>query len=604
MRFLALFLAAGSAPSVAAAPSGPRPPISVSNGVVCIAGRPLLRFRTSLAGVPPDPRAALVALRLQEMISQGRSPRSVHWRKDGPNAHVRVGDLLLWCVTPEEARAQRSMPASLAETWARRLTGLLSTPVLAVSTRRLVVPVGENRSLAFTGLLQAPQAVAGGTGVVRVTLEPQRRRAVVCGLKPGHAHLTFSHEGVSIPVDAVVRKFAGRLADRAEGSVTGWVAPRELVTRVAMAAARQAVSVEPGAAARLGEPRVRGGVAAGSTTHVSVPVRIYGPRYLPVVGEVAVAVHNERLPRAEEPELFYSNDPEQVKAYGTLFLGRLSAERPARLLYHHLNARGGRLALTVDVVNPAREPVRLHITEGNASPAADPLRAGHRAARAFLRNQRAGTGYIAVLPPRSFVTVAHYALQPGEVASGLCCLRQLDGSAGCYVQVKADDVRSPFVRPPNGKEPLSATVFGTAVKPVAAVYDVGGGWTFIRLGSPEQRGASRLSEEGFGDYGVTYDIALTLNNGTPHAQKVGLVFEAASGAARGLFVVDGKMVETRTLNAQEEMLLAVYSLPAGGMRNVRVSTLPLSGSAYPARLVVRELPQWSAARPGAMLHAQ
>jgi hypothetical protein len=586
--------------SAAAAPASTGVPVTAANAVVSIAGRPVLRFRTALGGVPPDQRADIVALRLQEKLAQGADPRSLRTVKEGRAAAVFFGNTLLLRVTPAEARAQQSLPAALAGLWTHRLRALLTMPPLTVSRQQLTVPLGERRSLTFGGLLRSVQSVSGEQGTVAVTLGAQGRSASVRGLAAGDTRLVFANGQARIAVAVRVRPYAGHLPKLAEAAVTGRPAPAELVERVAIAAVKQALSLQPGASGRFG-PVPRRSLRPGHYTRLAVPVRLSGPGCLPVAGKVPVVVRNQRLPAAGAPRLFYSNHPERVKGYGTLFLGRIAAGQPARLLYHHQNAMGRRFALTVDLVNPGDQPVRLHVIEGTTRPFTDPMSAGHFAARSFLRHQRAGIGYITVLPPRSLVTIAHHLLPHGKVASGLFGLRQLAGDSDCLVQVKVVDPLSPFVRPPESSDQLSATIFNSAVKPVAAVYEVGGQWSFIRLGSANQRGPSRLSEEGFGDYGVTYDISLTMINPTEHARKVGLVFEAASGKARGLFVVDGKTVETRALNAHDELVLAVYTLPPGGMRNVRVTTLPLSGSAYPARLVLRELPRAAAIRPGTLL---
>ncbi len=594
-------LALASAGVLAAAPARVRPPIAAAAGVVSVAGHPALRFRTTLGAVPPDQRAEIVAYRLDEQLALGVPPRSILPRKIGPVVDVLFGEMLLFTVTREEAAAQQSLPESLAALWAHRLRALLTAPLLTVSATRVVVPLGETRQVSFGGLLRMPQSVAGGASVVAATLDAGQGRAILRGVKSGDARVLFSYGSLSLAVDVVVRPYAGQIAAGAEGMVTGTPAPRSLIRRMAVAAAREALVLQPGGRAQAEQPDVPRGLLPGRYTRVSVPVRITAPGCLPMAGRVVVAVSNQRLPQAEAPRLFYSNEPERVDRYGTLFLGRLGAERPARLLYHHQNSLGRRFALTVDVINPGETPVHLHVTEGRAPEAPDPIKAGHYAGREFLRNQRAGIGYITTLPARSLVTVVQYVLAPWEVASGLFALRQLDGSVGCFVQVKADDAHSPFVRPADDTHDLSPTIFGPAIKPLAAVYEVGGRWTFIRVGSRQQSGPSRLSEEGFGDYGVTYDIAVTLSNPTNAPQKVGLVFEAASGSARGLFVVDGKMVETATVDAHHEVVIATYMLPPGGMRNVRVSTLPLSGSAYPARLVLRDLPWQAAIRPGHVL---
>ncbi len=602
VRFLLLILCiVGGIGCTGAASAQATLPVTASQATVAIAGRPVLRIRTSLGGVPPEQRAAIVAGRLQELLARGVPPRRIVSRKAGKNAELLYGPTLLLTVTPQEARAQNSSAASLAALWGHRLRALLSTPLLTVDRREVTVPLGETRMITFGGLLRCPDTVTGEQGIVSLNLDGVGRRAVIRGLQSGSTRLVFARGDASISVDVSVRPYAGRIPSEAECFVTGNPALPDLVARVARAAVRDALTLEPGAWSRVGAPITRRGVHAGRTLRVNVPVHLAGAGYLPVTRQVPVTVRNLRLPRAGEPGLFYSNDPEQVGEYGTLFLGRLTTQRPVRLLYHHQNKMGQALALSVDVINLSDEPASLHVVEGQGQPHPDPLRVGHEAAREFLKHQRAGMGYISVLPPRSRVTIVNHVLRPWQVGSGIFGLRQLEGTTGCLVQVKADDPQSPFVRAPDGNEPLSKTVFQSAVKPISASYKAGGQWTFIRLGSAFKAGASRLSEDGFGDYGVTYEIALTLSNPEEDERKVGLIFEAASGAARGLFLIDGKMMETKTLSAHQELVLATYSLPPGAKRTVHVTTLPLSGSAYPARLVLPSLPETVAVRPGTLL---
>ena len=96
-------------------------------------------------------------------------------------------------------------------------------------------------------------------------------------------------------------------------------------------------------------------------------------------------------------------------------------------------------------------------------------------------------GYVATLPGHSSLTLARHILAPWYVASGLYAIRQLDGAAGCFVQVKVDDVASPFVRPADGSDADSPTIFPTAFKPLSAEYELGGRWAFMRLGSARSR---------------------------------------------------------------------------------------------------------------------
>ena len=568
--------------------------MTASHATVAIADRPVLRIRTSLGGVSPEQRAAIVARRLQELLARGVPPRRLVSRKAGKNAELLYGSTLLLTVTPQEARAQNSSAASLAALWGHRLRALLSTPLLTVDRRQVTVPLGETRAISFGGLLRCPDTVTGEQGIVSLDLDGARRRAVIRGLQRGSTRLVFARGDASITVDVSVRPYAGRIPSGAECFVTGNPALPDLVARMARAAVRDALALEPGAWSHVGAPATKRGVHAGRALRVSVPVRLAG-WLSPVTGDVPVTVRNLRLPRAGEPGLFYSNDPEQVEGYGTLFLGRLTTDQPVRLLYHHQNKMGRAFALSVDVINPGDEPARLHVVEGQGKPHPDPLRVGHEAAREFLKHHRAGMGYISVLPPRSRVTIVHHVLRPWHVGSGLFGLRQLEGTTGCLVQVKADDPRSPFVRAPDGDEPLSETVFQSAVKPIAASYEAGGRWTFIRLGSAFKAGASRLSEDGFGDYGVTYEMALTLSNPGRRRGRWTHLRGGLWGARRLPHRWQGG---ERRLSAHQELVLATYS--PRGEAQVHVTTLPLR-SAYPARLVLRSLPATVSVRPGTLL---
>jgi hypothetical protein len=102
----------------------------------------------------------------------------------------------------------------------------------------------------------------------------------------------------------------------------------------------------------------------------------------------------------------------------------------------------------------------------------------------------------------------------------------------------------------------------------------------IRGGADAQR---RLE----GNYGVFYDIELTLENPTDKPANARLVFEPTAGLAGGVFWIDGRTVEIPQANLPKEITLAQYPLAPGAKQTVQVLTLPLSGSNYPAQLVVR-----------------
>jgi hypothetical protein len=120
---------------------------------------------------------------------------------------------------------------------------------------------------------------------------------------------------------------------------------------------------------------------------------------------------------------------------------------------------------------------------------------------------------------------------------------------------------------------------------VRARYRVGDPWTFIPVGQrpiPGRNGKLRLD----GNYGVLYEIDLRLENPTSEPRTVDVALSPDAGDARGVFCIDGRLIEVSPL-AGHDTLLASFRLEAGETREVPVRTLPVAGSAYPARIVVR-----------------
>ena len=173
--------------------------------------------------------------------------------------------------------------------------------------------------------------------------------------------------------------------------------------------------------------------------------------------------------------------------------------------------------------------------------------------------------------------------------SGLFHFVLLSGSR-VTVQIRAEppDIIPEFrlVRP-------NPEVYSTTRKRIEQTYSVGGRWSFISFGrEPIQSRDS--SHPLLGNYGVVYDLTLNLENRTNDRNAADVVFDPSAGVARGVFIVDGKMIETSHLRPPQEFVLGSYPLAPGERRTVHVLTMPLAGSNYPARIVVR--PRYTIAR--------
>ena len=75
-----------------------------------------------------------------------------------------------------------------------------------------------------------------------------------------------------------------------------------------------------------------------------------------------------------------------------------------------------------------------------------------------------------------------------------------------------------------------------------------------------------------------------------------LTLSPDAGDARGVFVIDGSFIEAPVTSPPLEADLATFRLQPGERRTVRVQTLPVGGSSYPARLILKPAAPLRAAR--------
>jgi hypothetical protein len=379
------------------------------------------------------------------------------------------------------------------------------------------------------------------------------------------------------------------------------VAPADLIARQVLAAVRQSVTVTPGATLKVLEEAVRTvPLEPGKGATVAVPVRANGPEMFAVERTALVSVVNRQLPPAPTTALFFSNDPELVRQPGTLFVGRVpdAPNTTTRLLYHHQSAAPAPLRFSAELINDSDEAISVQVVGGDAGPVRDTVWVGFRAASEFLTAHQADCGVIVGVPARSRLPLSSLRLNPDLTISGLLQVRVLSGPAP-LVRVAVADAESNAPEPAllpvpigdaigfSGANAFSDHVYANPVKRVEETYTVGGSWAFVRFGRTPLQSAVDPATVLHGNYGVDYDITLRLNNPTDQPAPARIVFDPSAGLASGLFVLDGRRIEIPQINIPRDFTLASYVLQPGEARTVRIRTIPVSGSNYPATIVVK-----------------
>jgi hypothetical protein len=128
-------------------------------------------------------------------------------------------------------------------------------------------------------------------------------------------------------------------------------------------------------------------------------------------------------------------------------------------------------------------------------------------------------------------------------------------------------------------------------------YTVGGRYGFLRIGMRPIRRQDRGSQLD-GNFGVIYNIKASMTNSTQEATDVEVVFEASAGYSGGLFLLDGDFIRTPFLAPKDEVRIGRYLLLPGTSRRLDITTIPLSGSSYPATLLIRPVIKSDEPPPG------
>lgn len=591
------------------------PRIEATGNAVMVNRQIALRFTASHGGTLPGVRARVVANRLMTEALRGLAPHAIQPDRAGKQWRVVIaGRTPLLQVTPRDGYAHGSHPKALAYRWASQIRRALATPPIAISPARLVMPLGATRVLKLDGYAEGTPSVwiDQNASALQLVHPPGARRLVVRAENPGKAvvRVRVGKDEALCIVEA--RKWAGQVPLDLTAEITGVPeAPADLVLHAANAVLRHAPR-EPGATLQVMTPlRAIHPLPAGQSRTLTARVTLTGPGYLPASGLARVRVVNRELPYRPATRLFYSNNPEHITRHTTLYAATLADDAPARVMFHHDNHMSGTVVLAVRIANLSDQDIRLHVTPGFVAQDRNPVRVGFLAGRAFLNNALRQRGEIWRLPARTAIPLFLQRLAPGETGSGLAQIQMVDPpeNARCRVLVEAlSPAHTGFASVAQNRldpwrytppYPLTRTQLATLPpgpdtetiyrprRQMEAQYVIGERWAFVPIGLPEPGPSSPDHAAIAGDYGVLYDIRVTVRNPRPYPQMVTFEFAPGGGPAMAVFTVAGHCVPVPEVRPPHHRTITRITLRPHEKRVIPVQTVPLGGSSYPAKLIIR-----------------
>jgi hypothetical protein len=552
-------------------------------------------------GSTPVDRVLILAAKLEGI---GNPP--VNLRFDSNTWVLFIGPERWLTVTPTEAKAHSSSVASLANLWARNLREALSSPPIALPAADIVVPVGANRVLPGGGFRWSEATVSSSAPDV-FEASKSGNSIVVRALAVGSGTLTVA-AGESVRTVAVTTRVpAASFPQTVAAYVSGSPASASTVQGAVEGAIRARLAVAPNASVRVTQLAPLPSVPEGGTRSIQATVRVDAPGAIPVSGQVQVIVRNLGEIGRREDELWYCNDPENIRRTGPLFSAFLRSGTATRLLYHHINTTGDSIYLRIQLVNNSDTAARIAVIPGDSEADPNPVRAGLRAAGQYLRSWTSGSGEVVTVPPRSTMPISFRRMGHNQTVSGLCSLRLLDGPAD--VQVRTDawpivPVDSRWQSALNTSAPWRITgtppiadwdlvpvepsshIYPNPFKQATFRYEVGRRFGFFKIGErPIQRQDENRALDG--NFGVIYTIRAEAVNPTSDPADLELVFEASAGYSGALFLINGAVRESPLLQPKAEYRIERFRLSPGESRTLEISTIPLSGSSYPALISLR-----------------
>lgn len=565
-----------------------------SDAVVTINGRVAVNFRVSNAGLAPLDRAKLTAERLKPLATGGWKAISAK-AVGAKRAQVVAGDKLICIATAEDASASKTSALALAESWAKNIRQLFSMPPISLTPKEITVPENETRVAIIGGAAQGAVTIADGNpAVAKSSFDPAKRAVVVEGKAIGKSTVEVSCQGHKAVLTVNVKKYAGRLAPMQRIEITGDPAPDWLLAKAAEQVAASAVILEPGAKAEFSKPKLFcTSLGKGESTRAVVSVKAAGPNFITANMNAPIEIVNRQISHKPAVDLFYSNNPERLTRYGTLFTGKLTFDERTRLFYHHQNVLGKRVRLAIELINAGDSQAGVQAISGIGRPIVDTVVVGYLAGMEFIRNNIRHVGMIYRIPPRSRIVIYADDLGHNITASGIIDLRQFEGG-DVYVKVYAEPPSlrqlsegqyAPIVEADIPKQ-LSEHVYVSPFKQIESKYVIGERWEFIRIGKHAIKDASD-DRQLFGNYGVIYDIKIQIENPTADDRNVKIVFDPTAGPASGIFVIEGKIIGVKIVVPPKEFEITTVRVPAGQIKTLTITTMPLGGSAYPASIVVR-----------------
>ncbi|MCE1245763.1 MAG: hypothetical protein LWY06_03870 [Firmicutes bacterium] len=543
-----------------------------------------------------DARVQNWSKRLNDIFSGKTQIKDIRSGISGSNGIVFRGREQMLIIDPESAKLMKTTPGKMAEIWATGIRFALRVPPgFALKDKNIIIPLNESVTIGFTGSFEGEFSFSGyDPNLISISSSKQKNIIVVRGVNCGKGLFKVKAADREDSVYFKVQEKAGNAPDSIKLEVSGKPADADFIKQALHSIIYMLSNAKSGAWTNIGEPLNKGkfkNLSAGEFQSLILPVKVDGEDYLMSAANAKVFIQNIGFKWEKPTVLMVSNKPEIIRQDGELFSGRFSLKTPVRYFYHHMNANEQPWRnLYISIENTGNIPARVFVSPVGAGPSSDELFVGHQAAMSYFDNEREEKGYFVTLKPGARFLLERRLVKNKQTVSGLGYLYM---TAGSELKLSVYSSVIPGKSPQAGAEPTpekpwvktSRGVF-PAVIPLEPTHEIGGKYTFIYVGGEPYSQDVNTGDPNYGNYGAIYDINLTIENKLNEDRDAWIYYVPGGGVSRGIFDIDGKIVETPLANPAQKVLLKKLTVRTGGSEKVRLQTMPQGGAFYPVKIVV------------------
>ncbi len=534
--------------------------------------------------------------RLNEIFTGKTNISSIRVITSGGMGIVCKGSQQVLIFDKQTAAVMKTTPTALANKWAANIRFALKySPSFTLKEKNITVPLNETVSIPYEGSFSKGIVFYDyNSDEIAIEQDAANSRIKITGMNLGKGLFKARAGDIEQTAYYRVQERAGQAPSSLSISVSGKPASVAMIKDALKSIAMMKCSPKMGASVILGSPLNKGefkNLNPGQVLNLTIPIKVMGENYIPSIQKAKIYIENVGYQRVAPQILIVSNKPEIIKEDGELMTAEIRPSTPTRYFYHHKNAHHQAWRyLYVTLENKGNIPSKVFVSPVGAGPTPDELHVGHMAMSDFLDSLKNGSGWFVIIKPGASYVLERRLVKTDQTVSGMGYFNIIEGTA---LQFSVHSQTIPGKLPPENSKPyvekpdvrISKGVFPSFIE-LNPVHKIGGNYTYIYLGGEPYQQDLNDGHPNYGNYGAMYNIDISIENSYDDERDAWIYFVPGGGVARGIFDVDGVLLETPLTQPAQKVLLKKIKVAPGQTEKVMIKTIPQGGTNYPVKIVV------------------